>query len=135
MSIDQQSAEGLKRKLSKLPSVKSKRLTTKELIEQLTPVLHQKVLEGYQLQDLFEEVKVGLPEGAKLTFYTFRKYWQDARREQGLPPTKTWNRKGPTEEADRSTKPAIIRRDESQPISSEDKANTSVGYRDMGGEL
>ncbi|WP_168199323.1 hypothetical protein [Pseudorhodobacter turbinis] len=70
-------------------------MTTKEVMVALAPTIHERLRAGEKLVDLYAIVRAKLPQEARLTQTSFKRYWQDARQEIGLAPIKTSGRKGP----------------------------------------
>ena len=91
--------EEIKRDLKK-SSKAERNLTSKEIVLELAPTIHETMLAGAKLMDLYEIVKAKLPPETRLSPATFKKYWRVARTELGLTPIKRSGRKGPRRPSD-----------------------------------
>ena len=70
-------------------------LTSREIVFDLAPDIHEQMRAGAKLMSLYAIVKAKLPAEAKLSEATFKKYWRDRAGRTGLAPIKASGRKGP----------------------------------------
>lgn len=98
MSITDKDLNEIRKEL-KRSGKEDRELTSKEIVFELAPTIHEQMLAGAKLMKLYAIVKAKLPAEARLSEATFRKYWRDAREELGLAPIKASGRKGPRQPA------------------------------------
>lgn len=94
MKVTKKTLEEIKKDLKK-SSQAERNLTSKEIVLELAPTIHESMCAGAKLMNLYEIVKAKLPAETRLSPATFKKYWRVARNELGLPPIKASGRKGP----------------------------------------
>lgn len=100
-------------------------ITKAEFIASLIKDIHEKMLAGFKLEEIWEEVNKPLDEQDKITLNTFRTYVRKAREEAGMEATRSWTR--------RTEKPV---KDASKKDAKEDKKeDVNEGFRDQGGDL
>lgn len=92
MDIKEDSVAKVKRTLARMAKQKKASVTGRELVRDLTPEIHARLKDGHGLKDIWFMIVTDLPEGERMTFATFQKYWQSARLELGLAPLKTRTR-------------------------------------------
>ena len=94
MKVTKKTMEEIKKDLKK-SSKAERELTSKEIVLELAPTIHEAMLAGAKLMNLYEIVKAKLPPETRLSPATFKKYWRVARNELGLAPIRASGRKGP----------------------------------------
>ncbi|WP_324753173.1 hypothetical protein [Roseovarius sp. Pro17] len=94
MTVTKKTLDDIRKEL-KRSGTEDREFTSKEIVLELAPVIHEQMLAGAKLMNLYAIVKAKLPPEARLSEATFKKYWRDAREELGLAPIKASGRKGP----------------------------------------
>lgn len=94
MDIPEDSVAKVKRTLVRMAKQKKASLTGRELVRDLAIEIHARLQDGHALKVIWFTIIADLPEAERMSFATFRKYWQRARLELGLTPLKS--RKVPT---------------------------------------
>lgn len=89
MDIKEDSVAKVKRTLARMAKQKKASVTGRELVRDLAPEIHARLKDGHGLKDIWFMIVTDLPEGERMTFATFQKYWQSARLELGLAPLKS----------------------------------------------
>ena len=89
MDIPEDSVAKAQKSLARMAKQKKTSVTGRELVRGLAPEIHARLKEGYGLKDIWYTIIPDLPEAERMTFATFRKYWQRARQELGLTPLKS----------------------------------------------
>ena len=98
MTVTKETLDDIREEL-KRSGTEDRELTSKEIVYEIAPVIHERMLAGAKLMSLYAIVKARLPADARLSEATFKKYWRDAREELGLAPIKASGRKGPRQPA------------------------------------
>ena len=60
-------------------------VTSRQLVQDLAPMIHERLRKGMTLANIYPIIVARLPEKSKLSATTFRRYWREAREETGLP--------------------------------------------------
>lgn len=92
MTTSKSVLDGIKKDLAK-SQPKDRISTTRQIIEELVHDIYAQLKQGARLDDVYEIIRVKLPEEAKMTLATFKKYWREARDSAGLPKIKNSGRK------------------------------------------
>ncbi len=87
MAVTKKTLDDIRKEL-KRSGTEDRVLTSKEIVFELAPTIHEQMCAGARLMTLYAIVKAKLPAEARLSEATFRKYWRDARDELGLAPIK-----------------------------------------------
>lgn len=89
MDIPEDSVAKAKKTLARMAKQKKASVTGRELVRDLAPEIHARLKDGHGLKAIWYTIIDDLPEADRMTLPTFRKYWQRARQELGLPPLKS----------------------------------------------
>lgn len=89
MEIPEDSVAKAKKTLARMAKQKKTSVTGRELIRDLAPEIHARLKDGHGLKVIWCTIIANLPEAERVTFPTFRKYWQASRRDLGLTPLKS----------------------------------------------
>ncbi len=92
MDIPEDSVAKAKKTLARMAKQKKSALTGREMVGDLAPEIHARLKDGHGLKVIWYTIIDDLPEAERMTFATFRKYWQRARQELGLTPLKSRTR-------------------------------------------
>lgn len=92
MEIPEDSVAKAKKTLARMAKQKKTSVTGRDLIRDLAPKIHGRLKDGHGLKAIWFTIITDLPEGERVTFATFQKYWQSARQELGLTPLKSRTR-------------------------------------------
>ncbi len=92
MEIPEDSVAKVKRTLVRMAKQKKASLTGRELVRELAHEIHARLQDGHALNVIWFTIIADLPEAERMSFATFRKYWQCARLELGLTPLKSRTR-------------------------------------------
>lgn len=84
MDIKEESIAKAKKTLARMAKEKKTSVTGRDLIRDLAPEIHARLRDGHGLKAIWFTIITDLPEGERMTFATFQKYWQSARLELGL---------------------------------------------------
>jgi len=98
MAVTKKTLDDIRKEL-KRSGTEDLELTSREIVFDLAPAIHEQMRAGAKLMSLYAIVKAKLPAEARLSEATFKKYWRDAREELGLAPIKASGRKGPRQPA------------------------------------
>ncbi|MFD0860512.1 hypothetical protein [Roseovarius aquimarinus] len=83
MGITKKELEEIRKEL-KIYKPEHQEYNSKEIVYELAPIIHERLKAGAKLSALHEIVKAKLPENAKLSEATFKKYWHDAQKDLKL---------------------------------------------------
>lgn len=89
MDIQEDSVAKAKKSLARIAKQKKTSVTRGALVQDLAPEIHARLKDGHGLKVIWYTIIADLPEAERMTFATFRKYWQRARLELGLTPLKS----------------------------------------------
>lgn len=89
MDIPEDSVAKAKKTLARMAKQKKTSVTGRELVQDLAPEIHARLQDGHALKVIWYTIITDLPEAERMSFATFRKYWQRARLELGLTPLKS----------------------------------------------
>jgi uncharacterized short protein YbdD (DUF466 family) len=73
--------------------LKDRKMTSKNIIEELVEDIHTQLMAGSRLDDVYEIIKKKLPDEVKMSLSTFKRYWREARDDAGLSKIKNSGRK------------------------------------------
>lgn len=88
MDIPEDSVAKAKKTLARMAKQKKASVTGRELVRDLAPEIHARLKDGHGLKAIWFMIVTDLPEGERMTFATFQKYWQESRQALGLTPLK-----------------------------------------------
>lgn len=89
MEIPEDSVAKAKKTLARMATQKKSTVTGREMVRDLAPEIHDRLKDGHGLKVIWCTIIANLPEAERVTFPTFRKYWQAARLDLGLTPLKS----------------------------------------------
>lgn len=130
MSTESEKLREARAALKSMSSKKNSKMTKQRFVTNLINDIHAKMKEGFQLDEICEQINMTLPESDRIKLSTFRAYVRTAREDTGIKPLRTWTR--------RDTKGGNVAKtkvnnevEKKQPI----KAATQNEFRNMGGDL
>ncbi|MCL3883897.1 hypothetical protein [Marivita sp. GX14005] len=128
MALKRKHLKEAKSALKSMSTRREKKLTRADFVAGLIQDIHKKMMAGFSLEEICEELNKTLPDGEQLNMNTFKTYVRRARTQAGIAPTRSWTRR---------TRPANTKAE-----TAPDKGRTKVrkedhasDFRDQGGEL
>lgn len=89
MDIPEDSVAKVKKTLARMAKQKRASVTGRDLVQDLAPEIHARLKDGHGLKAIWFMIVTDLPEGERMTFATFQRYWQASRQALGLTPLKS----------------------------------------------
>lgn len=89
MDIREGSVAQAKKALVRMAKQRKTSITGRELVLELAPQIHARLQDGHGLKAIWFTIVTDMPEGERMTFPTFKRYWQSGRQELGLSPLKS----------------------------------------------
>ena len=128
MALKTEQLKEAKAALKSMSARREKTLTKADFITSLIRDIHAKMVDGFSLEEICEELNRTLPDDGKLNMNTFKTYVRKARTEAGVAPTRAWTRRIAPPGPKTPTSPDKGR-------SNTPKEDPASGFRDQGGEL
>ena len=133
MAIKTNTLKEAKTALKTMSKSKSKSLTKAELVASLIEDIHEKMLAGFKLEEICEEINKTLDEPDKLALNTFKTYVRTARLDAGIEPTRSWTRR--SESQTKVNNKVDQEKYKNDIKESAKRAPTESGFRNIGGDL